>query len=279
MDIRTMLNKIDVKKLAAEGISWSKDHLPAIFSASALGCLALGVYETAKATHKSDMDILKEEARRAAELPLYENTELSVPEKVNLCWRNYIKPACYVGACAAFIIAAERKNHERYVALLSAYELAKQAGSENDTRKRVEEALLGEDKAHEIDREVARVTRQNDIQEVPGKGVKTLYLEPYTNTPFWATHEDILHAFNYINYVKGDKGVASISKDFLGCLELRDVPVADDWGWNEDDALIEPDLDETTLVDEDPSLPATIIGFSIQPRPDYGNDRRQWRHA
>lgn len=280
MDIRSMLNTANIEKAIKHGVGIAKDNLPIIFSASALGCLALGMYETAVATHKSDKQIAEEEARRAAELPLYENTELSVPEKVSLCWKNYIPAAMYGAASAFFIIAAERKSNEKYLALMSAYELARQAG---DTRKEVELDVLGEDKTLEIDDQVKkRLTlpaeaTHDDIQAVPGKGQKTLYYIEWSNTPFWATEDDILHAFNVINHKKADKqGVASIN-DFHDALGIRsNGPIGQDYGWSENDPMVEPLLERTTLIDDDPSMPATIVDFSIEPQYDFGNDRRQW---
>lgn len=272
------LNTKNIEAIAKNGLKAVKDKLPMIFSVSALGCLVLAMYETAVATHKSDEQIAEEEARRAAELPLYENTSLSNIEKASMCWKNYTKAALYGGACAFFILAAERENHERYIAMVSAYELAKTAG---DVRQDVENDILGPEKSAEIEQEVEkRVSARNDadydigIQEVPGRGTKTLYLEPYTNTPFWATQEDIRGAFNYLNETKHNVGCASIN-DFLVYLDLRTVPLAADWGWNEDDPSIEFEHGDSELVNDDPSLPAAKIGYSIEPKQDYGNDRRQ----
>lgn len=279
MDIQKMLKNVNIESVFKQGASVVKDNLPVIFSASAIGCLGLSVYETAKATHKSDKDIAEEEARRAAELPLYNNTELSTAEKVELCWRNYIKAGLYTGACIFFIVAAERKGNEKYMALLSAYELTRKAGEE---RKDAEVDILGEEKAREIEAEVRqRMAKSVDpsddnIQDVAtNSGKKTLFLEPYTNTPFWATYEDVLHAFNYVNYKKHQEGAASIN-DFLEALDLRQMQVAADWGWNEDQSLVEPVLCDSDLVDEDPSRPATLVKYSVEPSQDYGNDKRQW---
>lgn len=280
MDIQKMLKNVNIESVFKQGASVVKDNLPVIFSASAIGCLGLSVYETAKATHKSDKDIAKEEARRAAELPLYNNTELSTAEKVELCWRNYIKAGMYTGACIFFIVAAERKGNEKYMALLSAYELTRKAGEE---RKDAEVDILGEEKAREIETEVRqRMAKSVDpsddnIQDVAttNSGKKTLFLEPYTNTPFWATYEDVLRAFNYVNYKRHREGAASIN-DFLEALDLRQMQVAADWGWNEDQPIVEPSLYDSDLVDEDPSKPATLIKYSVEPSQDYGNDKRQW---
>ena len=277
-DIRQMLARIDIEKTFKEGLSFVKDNLPIIFSISAVGCLGLSIYETAKATHKSDKAIADEEARRAAELPLYKNTELTALEKVELCWRNYIPVALYGGACAFFIIAAERKGNEKYLALLSAYELTKKAGEE---RKDVELGIIGAEKVKQIDSETDKrmannvIPRNDDIPVVEGNGEKTLYYEPYTGTAFWATYEDILHAFNYVNYIKHHEGAASINH-FLEDLGLRKTILAEDFGWNEDEKLVEPILDVAAQIDDDPSKPATVIHYSVEPLPDYGSDRRQF---
>ena len=281
LDIQRMVKSVNVEKLVNQGVRTVKDNLPKIFAVSAAGCLVLGMVETARATHMSDMDILKEEERRATEVPLYENVKLSNSEKFELCWRNYIRAALYGGAGILFIAASEKTGKEKYLAVMSAYELTRMAGED---RKEAEVDILGKDKALEIENEVRqRALRrlefedrdvQGDIQDTHSEGKKTLYIEPFTNTPIWATYEDILHAFNYINHKKAHAGVASIN-DFLHALGARKEPVAEDWGWNEDQPLIEPELSKSELIDDDPSKPATVIYYSIEPTFDYGNDRRQ----
>lgn len=278
MDIRSIVKNIDIEKTINVGISTVKDNLPKIFSATAIGCLVLGMYETAVATHNSDEQIAREEARRAAELPLYENIKLSTEEKVALCWKNYIRAAMYGGAGIFFIIAAERKGNEKYLALMSAYELTRKA---SEDRKDAELDILGEDQASEIDRGVRKrqvkraIMSSNDIQETPSTGgTKTLYVEYYTNTPFWATYDEVLHAFNYINHKKNSSGVASIN-DFLKDLGLRQMSIAEDWGWNGDQGLVEPVLDEPVLVDDDATRPATLVMYDIEPRENFGKDYYQ----
>ena len=278
LDIQKMLTKTNIEQMVKHGTALVKDNLPAIFAVSAVGCFGLSVYETAVATHKSDMDIAKEEERRAAALPLYENVELSTAEKVELCWKNYIKAALYGGACIFFIVASERKGNEKYLAVMSAYELSRKAGEE---RKDVEVDILGEEKANEIETETRKrmvkniSTQYEDIQSTDSRGDKTLYVEPFTNTPFWATHEELLHAFNHVNYMKNKQGAASIN-DLLEALDCRKEIIAEDWGWREEDDMVLPSLGEAILLDDDPSRPATLIGYSVEPKYDYGSDRHQW---
>lgn len=272
MDILKTIKSINIEKAFKDGVALVKDNLPVIFSVSALGCLGLSIFETAKATHKSDMDIRAEEERRAAELPLYENTELTPMQKVELCWKNYIPVALYGGACAFFIIAAERKGNEKYLAMLSAYELSKKAGEE---RKDIERDIFGEDKVKEIDSAVRKklisTVDDADIQVVPGDGEKILYYEPYSNTTVEATPEDILHAFNCLNHRKHKYGAASIN-DLLEPLSCRESILASDHGWNEDQAVVEPILNETTVIN---GRPAIVIGYSIEPLQNYGMDHYQ----
>lgn len=278
MDIRKMLGGIDIEKTLKVGVSAVKDNLPAIFAASAIGCLVLGAVETVVATHKSDEDIAKEEARRTEALPLYDNVKLTTQEKIQLCWKNYTKAAFYDAAAICFIIASERKGNEKYLALMSAYELSRQANGSGEERKAAELDILGEEKTSEIDKAVRQrrvkeiVSSSSDIQETPSTdGRKTLYVEYYTNTPFWATYEEVLHAFNYVNHKKNNEGSASIN-DLLEDLGLRKMLVAENWGWNRDQGLVEPLLDEPMFVDDDPTKPATTILYDIEPSENFGND-------
>lgn len=279
MDIRKMLSGVNINKLMNQSYRFMKHNLPTIFSVTAVGCFGMAIYETAKATHKSDMDIAAEEERRAAALPLYENAKLTNKEKADLCWRNYIKPALYTAAGVGFSIASECKSNEKYLALMSAYELSKKAGEE---RKNVELDILGEDKAHEIDQAVRqRMVRDTNacdggIQTTLSEGEKILFVEPFTNTPIYATYDDILHAFNQVNHRRHKYGQASIN-DLLEALGCRKSIIAEDWGWNEDQDMVEPVLDSTTMIDDDPTMPATVIGYSIEPQFNFGADMNQWR--
>ena len=255
----------------------AEKSLPTIFAGSALVCLGGAVIMTAKGMHEADLIIFEEKKRREETLPEYNNKELTLKEKVELTWKEFIPAAAFTASAAVLTIASERKGTERYLAALSAYELGKQAIEE---RKDAEIDILGPEKASEIDTRVREnmaksVVQGDGIQWVEGPGEKTLFVEPFTNTPFWATYDDVLHAFNVVNHTKQSMGVASIN-DFLKALGLRQELVADSWGWNEDDALVEPDLDRSELVDDEPTRPATIVGYSVEPRPDYGNDRRQY---
>ena len=280
MDIRKALTGMNVEKFARQGARFVKNNLPTILSVTALGCYSLAIVEAIKATHKSDVDVAKEEERRATELPLYENTELSNKEKFDLCWTNYVKSALLWGAGTALLISSECKHNEKYLAVMGAYELTRKA---NEEREAVELDILGEDKAKEIDKAVKQRMAKDVV--IPTDGIqstksendnKTLFLEPYTNTPFYATDEEVLHAFNYVNYKRHKDGVASIN-DLLKDLGLRQMAVANDWGWNENQELVEPVLDDARLVDDDPAMPATLIDYSIEPQFDFGNDKSQWR--
>lgn len=272
LDIQKVLKNINVDKVAKEGLTFVKNNLPVIFSASAIGCLGLSLYETVKATHKSDMDILAEEERRAVELPLYENTALTPVEKVDLCWRNYIKAALYGGACAFFIIASERKGNEKYLALMSAYELTKKAGED---RRDAEHDIFGDEKVKEIDavvrQKLADGICEDDIQKTSNDGSRKLFYEPYSNSAFWATDEEILHAFNRMNHLRQKYDIAS-PNDIVESLDCRASITAADWGWNKDQPLIEPVLSEATMVC---GQPAIVIGYSIDPEHNYCMDLNQ----
>lgn len=280
IDINKFVANPKVKNAIRRGMYTMQANLPKILAYTSIGCFGLAIFETAKATHKSDMDILAEEKRRESSIPHYDNKELTPKEKFDLCWPNYIRPALFGVAGTVLSIAADREHNERYLALMGAYGLTQKA---NEERKNAERTLLPEDKVREIDDEVRQrmvgnVTIPADgIQATPGEGRKTLYVEPFSNTPFFATEDEILHAFNYINHVRHKDGVASIN-DLFKDLGLRTMTVASDWGWNEDQEMVEPVLTNSRLVDDEPSLPATIIDYSIEPQFNFGTDKQQWRY-
>ena len=252
--------------------------LPTILAGGAIGCLGLAVYSAATGMHKADRIIFEEEQRREETLPEYNNKELTAQDKVRLTWKEFAPAAFFTTAAVLLIIASERKGHEKYLALMSAYELSKQA---LDERKEAEADVLPEDGLKLIDERVRNI--KADAADIPEEliphvtrdGDETLYIESVTKTPFYAKESDVLHAFNKLNHVRNRDDKASIS-DFMEDLDLRTSPASDFFGWNNEyGSLIEPYFVPEHL-DGDPTRPATLIEYSIEPTGGCGLDHVQY---
>ena len=250
-----------------------KKNLPTVLAGCATGSLLGAVYTAVKATFKAGQLIREEEERREETLPEYENKELTTQDKAMLVWKEYIPTFLFTTSACVFIWAGEKTGRERYIALMSAYKLSRQA---LDERKEAESDVLAESDRKLVD-ERARVLRadsvvipKDDIPHVTKDGDETLYIESITKTPFYAKENDVLHAFNVMNHKLNIEDRASVS-DILDDLELRTSRASDIWEWGHGygcgmGSVVEPFFHHTFL-DGDPSLPATLIEYSVDPEP------------
>ena len=260
-------------------IGKANKHAPTIFAGCALGCLCGAVITTATGMHKADQLVAEEEKRREEALPEYDNKELTLKDKVELTWKEFVPAGLFTAATAAFIVASERTGHERYIALMGAYQLSRQA---LDERKDAESDVLTEDDVKLIDKRAgemranAAVTQTSNVQHVTDDGGEILYVESVTATPFYAKENDVLHAFNRINHVRNSGDSVSLS-EFLADLGLRESLASDEYGWHPEygGSLIEP-VFEPVFIDGDANRPGVLIRYSIEPKPGKGEDYVQY---
>lgn len=275
-------NLSNIVKVVGDGagklLKAADKNLPMIFAGCALGSLGLAVFATARGMHNADRIISEEIQRREEALPEYENKELTMQDKVRLTWKEFRPAAFFTTATALFIIASERKGHEKYLALMSAYELSKQAlderkDAESDVLK-PEDVKLVEQRARTL-RAASVDIPDGQIPHVTDDGDEVLYIESVTKTPFYAKETDVLHAFNKLNHIRIRDDRVTVS-DLLEDLDLRTSPASDSFGWhNEYGSLVEPYFSPEHL-DGDPTKPATLICYSIEPEQGSGFDKFQY---
>lgn len=270
------MKMIDISKLVPVATTFARKtlrnaekNLPTILAGCGIGCLCGAVVMTAVGMHKADQKIADEEQRREETIPEYNNKELTTKDKVELTWMEFIPAALFTGAATAFIIASERKGHEKYLALASAYALSQQALNE---RKEAENDVLSDDdiklvneRARAIKASSIDISDKSLIPHVSNDGSETLYVESVTKTPFYANENDVLHAFNVMNHRLHIEDRACVS-DILDDLDLRTSRASDAFVWDGSGygTVIEPEF-RSTFVDNDPALPATLIEYSIDP--------------
>lgn len=267
MDISKVMPTIAV--LAKKSMRTVEKSLPAILAGGAIGCLGGAVVMTAVGMHKADQKIADEENRRAELVPEYKNTKLTTKEKVQLTWMEFVPAAAFTTAAVTLIIMSKRKEHEKYLALMGAYELSRQA---LDERKEAESDVLSKDDLKLIEERSKQLSTgsivPNDIPHVSNSGNEILYIESVTKTPFYATENDVLHAFNVMNHKIHTESRASVS-DILDDLGLRTSRASDTFEWTdcwfELGSVVEPFF-RPTFLDSDPSMPATLIEYSVDPR-------------
>lgn len=258
-----------VSTMARKTMKTIETNLPAIFAGCGVGCLFGAVAMTAVGMHKADKKIAEEEKRREETLPEYENKALTTKEKVELTWMEFVPAAAFTTAAALLIIASERKGHEKYMAVLGAYELSRQA---LDERTEAENDVLSEDdvklvneRARAIKASTIDISDKSLIPHVTNDGDETLYIESVTKTPFYAKETDVLHAFNVMNHRLNVEDRACVS-DILEDLEQRTSRASDAFVWTNRNygTVVEPWF-KPTFVDNDPVMPATLIEYSIDP--------------
>jgi hypothetical protein len=266
--ITKAINSLDGKKL----VKLAKDNMPRILSCCAVGCLGGAVVSTAVGMHKADEKIAQAEPEKIE----------SLQDKVALVWKDFVPAALFTAAAVTFIVASERKSNERYIAVMGAYQLAQKANDELSEFKASATDILGEEKADEMSREARVKVAERNVQpgdELPSTkstGDKIRFKEYWTGKEFYATTEEVLHAFNYLNYILHSSGTASIN-DFLSDFGFEKLPVAEPWGWDENtvDHMIEPVFDSYMVDDngDDPRT-GTLIMFSCEPSEEFDRSTR-----
>lgn len=276
---------IDISKVmptlavvAQKSMRTVEKNLPAILAAGSIGCLGGAVVMAAVGMHKADQKVQAEEQRRSELVPEYNNTELTIKEKVQLTWMEFVPAAAFTTAAVTLIILSKRKEHEKYLALMGAYELSKQALAD---RKEAESDVLSEDNVKLIDeRTKALTTTSMDISEdlvphVTRDGDEILFIEKYTRTAFYAKEAAVMHAFNKVNHALAKYDRATIG-DLLKDVGQTASPASEMLGWCvQRGSLVEPCF-EAVFLNEDTSRPAVLIDYSREPEYDCGVDKVQW---
>lgn len=202
-------------------------HSPEILTAvGVIGLLSAGI-SAVKNTPKA-YDILKE-AEEDREV------ELTVIEKVRLCWKQYIFPVAIAILSVFCIIFAQKITSGRTAALLTACKISEQAAERFETETR---GTIGDKEVDKIKDKIAK----KEIQDHPvnesdvyltGSGT-SLYYESYSGRYFRANRDFIDRARNQFVAMLQDYETVTVN-NYIECFG---IPVLDDLttgrllGWN-----------------------------------------------
>lgn len=193
--------------------------------------------------------------------------ELTVPEKVKVCWKCYI-PAVVTGtASVACLVGASSVSLRRNAALATAYKLSETALTEY--REQVVETI-GEKKEQTVREKVSQkklddhpVTKSEVI--ITGNG-SCLCLDPLSKRYFESDRDRIAKAENELNnrMLHDICGSASLN-EFYDEIGLDYTDIGDDLGWNTDHLI---KLDITPGLADD-GRPCLVIGHYNPPKWGY----------
>ena len=205
-------------------------HSPELLTAlGVIGLISAGI-SAVKNTPKA-YDILKEAEEN-------DEVEITVLEKVRLCWRQYIFPVAIAILSVFCIIFAQKINSGRTAALLTACKISEEAAERFETETR---NSIGDKEVEKIKDRIAKNEMQNNPvvdSEVflTGSGT-TLYYESYSGRYFRANRDYVDRARNVFIAHLQDYDTMSVN-DYLDCF---DIPSLDDMttgrllGWNLND--------------------------------------------
>lgn len=225
--------------LAKRAAKVGADHSPTILTTLGVTGLLATTYLTGKATLKA-AEILTE-AESNGTLPFLEGgtvqarvEDLTLKEKAELVWKEYLPAAGTAVVTIACIVAANRIGARRVAALATAYTIAEKAAIQYKDKvvetigKKKEEsvrAAMAQDEinAHPIER--ATVYIEN--------GGGDLFRDSWSGRYFNSSVVALEKAMNQINFQLTHEFAASLS-DFYDLVGLERTDESDMIGWNSD---------------------------------------------
>lgn len=188
-------------------------------------------------------------------------------EVVKTTWKCYIPAAVTGVASTACLLRASSIATRRSAALVTAYNLSRSALSEY--KEKVVETI-GEKKERDIEEAISKDKLErnpvcNNEVIITDRG-STLCYDGMFGRYFMSDRDTIKEAMTEINrrIVSGDMH-ASLN-DFYHELNLSNIDIGDELGWNLDDGRIDVDFD-TQLASN--GVPCLVVRYSSPPRYEY----------
>lgn len=251
-----------INGLLTKTISFVKDHNNEILISTGVVGMATSTVLAVRATPKA-LELMEE---KKSELGV---TYLTKKEVVEVTWKQYV-PAVGIGVIsAACILLGTTKNIKRNTALATVYALSE--NTLNEYRRKTRE-LVGEEKAREIETEVAkaRVKDRTVIVEdaysnyvhTTGNG-DTLIYDTLSGRYFRSSTVAIERAVNKLNKRLLDEYTTSVN-DFYNELDIPTIGAGDIIGWKSDKEMLEIRFDSDVDQNGNPYL---ILTYSSRPVP------------
>ncbi len=264
----------NIAGLVGVGKAFVAANRPEILFGTSIVTTVAGMVASARAGYKSGQQVLIEEMEIDTSLD-YKVKELSVKEKAQLTWINYL-PSAGIGAAALgattglHIVHVKEKKALAATALLAIEEVKKQANEyAEDIRASVEENVKLTDKKRDAINESIiekKADRNGGIALVSnGDGeIEELYLvrDAKTQRDKWTNKQNIEEALLEVNRRLAKDGDCSLNT-FYAFAGFNDVPDGEDIGWSGEEVTLK--WEQGVRDDGRP-----VRAFIFQPAPKSG---------
>lgn len=264
-----------VMSLIEKGAKFADEHQREIMLGGAIAGTVITAVLSWKAGIKADKIISEQKAKIEALENDYEDEEIGMTEeefkthKKDLTIESIKKLAPVVAppalACTGTIISVigGYKVASKQIAVLSSlYTMSEKALAEYQDKAK---ELIGPKKAQEIKDEVAADKVKNNPPKSEtvintGKG-DTMFYDPKSGRYFYSSPEAVKSATNTVNLRMMEEYYISLN-EYYNELNLPDIELGEDMGFNIDDGLIDVDhLFSVTKTEKD--IPALVLEYDI----------------
>lgn len=245
-----------------KAIGLVKEHSPEILISTGVIGMATSTVLAVRATPKA-LQIMED---KKADLGV---TYLTKKEVVESTWKQYA-PAVGIGVVsAACILLGTTKNAKRNTALATVYAISESTLKEYQRKTK---EIVGEEKAKEIDREVAKarvrerpiIVESKDSEYIHSTGNgDTLIYDSLSGRYFRSSRNAIEAAVNALNKTLIDDYTASVN-DFYNELDIPTIGAGNLIGWKIDKDQLEISFDSDMDRNGNPFL---ILNYYNRPIP------------
>ena len=255
-----------IKNLFDKVINFTKEHNPEILVGLGVAGMMTSTVLAVKATPKA-LDIMED---KKADMGV---TYLTRKEIAQATWKIYA-PSIGVGlASAACIILGTSKSIKRNTALATVYALSESTLREYQSKAK---EMLGEEKAAELDREVAKARVRNrevtTIVETEGSEYihhtgngDTLVYDTLSGRYFRSSMNSIESAVNSINKSLLNDYIMTLN-EFYNELGVPTIGAGSLIGWKSDKELLEVSFESDVDQNGNPYL---VLSYKNRPVPVY----------
>lgn len=270
------MNKPNLSQFANRIRTTVCEHSPEILTGLGITGFGVAIVFAVKATPKALAVIDAEKAERARianslnEMQTgeeYDPADISVLDKVKLCWKYYIPTVLTAGMSTACVIGASSVSLKRNAALATAYTLSETALREYQ-EKVVE--TIGEKKEQVVRDAIAKDKVEKDPVAnreviITGGGTTRCY-DAISGRYFESDMETIRKAENTLNKRMMDEMYISLN-EFYWEIGLEGTDIGEQLGWRVENGLI--DLKFSSQLCED-GRPCLVVDYRIAPKYCYG---------
>lgn len=257
-----------MNNLINKTVGFVKEHSPEILVSAGVVGMATSTVLAVRATPKA----LQKIEEKKEEL---DTDYLTKKELIQTTWKDYLPSAGIGLVSAACIVLGTSQNVKRNTALATVYAI-----SENTLKEyqRKTKEVVGEEKAKEIDREVAKSRARRSLSERPvvvednsseyiiytGLG-NTLIYDTFSGRWFRASVNSVDAAVNKINKKLNNEFIMTVN-DFFMELNIPVVGAGNLIGWksDKDEMVVSYDSDVNKMGE-----PYLILTYTNRPEPIY----------